>query len=87
MSTQSLERLQFRRWGKRIASSTTSTPENAEERAVAFTCCRTSNLLKQLLWRLKSRLRSQKTSNINVQCGYDLRSYHLNFDDGFSRRR
>ncbi|CAN8267653.1 unnamed protein product [Cochlearia groenlandica] len=96
MNKQSLKRLEFRKWGKRIDSSKTASRElgNAEERAVvafAFSCGRKSRVLvKQLVWRLKSRLRwSRKSdSNINnIQCSYDLRSYHLNFDDGWSRPR
>ncbi|EOA14247.1 hypothetical protein CARUB_v10027401mg, partial [Capsella rubella] len=95
MSKQSLKRLQFRRWGKRIGSSTTASGAlgNAEERTIvafAFSCCgKTRVLVKQFVWRLKSRLRRSRKSDHsnNIQCSYDLRSYHLNFDDGWSRHR
>ncbi|KAG7612236.1 hypothetical protein ISN44_As05g042750 [Arabidopsis suecica] len=94
MNKQSLKRLQFRRWGKRIGSSTTAsgTLGNTEERTIvafAFSCCgKPRVLVKQFVWRLKSRLRwSRKSDHNNIQCSYDLRSYHLNFDDGWSRRR
>ncbi|KAF8093124.1 hypothetical protein N665_0390s0031 [Sinapis alba] len=97
MNKQGFKRLQFRRWGKRIGSSTTTasaTLRNSEERrtivAFAFSCCGKPPrvLLKQFIWRLKSRLRwSRKSGSNNIQCSYDLRSYHLNFDDGWSRRR
>ncbi|XP_019095760.1 PREDICTED: uncharacterized protein LOC109130548 [Camelina sativa] len=95
MSKQSLKRLQFRRWGKRIGSSTTASGAvgNAEERTIvafSFSCCsKPSVLVKQFVWRLKSRLRwsRKRDHNNNIQCSYDLRSYHLNFDDGWSRRR
>ncbi|VVB07169.1 unnamed protein product [Arabis nemorensis] len=95
MNKQSLKRLQFRKWGKRIGSSaaTSGTLGNeSEARAIvafAFSCCgKPRVLLKQFAWRLKSRLRwSRKSDSNNIQCSYDLRSYHLNFDDGWSRRR
>lgn len=98
MNRQSLKRFQFRRWGKRIGSSTTTASAklgNAEERTIVAFAFSSSCfgkpprvLVKQFVWRLKSRLRlSRKIDNHNIQCSYDLRSYHLNFDDGWSRRR
>ncbi|ESQ44605.1 hypothetical protein EUTSA_v10003297mg [Eutrema salsugineum] len=96
MNKQSLKRLQFQKWGKRMGSSTTASSKvlgNSGERAIvafAFSCCGKPPrvLVKQFVWRLKSRLRwSTKSDCNNIQCSYDLRSYHLNFDDGWSRRR
>ncbi|KAJ0252590.1 hypothetical protein HA466_0117680 [Hirschfeldia incana] len=93
MNKQSLKRNQFTKWGKRIGSSTTAsaTLGNSEERttvvAFAFSCCvkPARVLLKQFVWRLKSRLSLwRKSDNNNIQYSYDLRSYHLNFDDGWS---
>ena len=96
MDKQSLKRLQFRTWGKRIGSSTTAsvTLGNTEEKttivAYAFSCCGKPPrvLVKQFVLRLKSRWRLWRKSdnNNNIQYSYDLRSYHLNFDDGWSRR-
>ncbi|CAF1731063.1 uncharacterized protein LOC111200982 [Brassica napus] len=96
MKKQSLKRLQFRTWGKRIGSSTTAsvTLGNTEEKttivAYAFSCCGKPPrvLVKQLVLRLKSRWRLWRKSdnNNNIQYSYDLRSYHLNFDDGWSGR-
>lgn len=96
MNNQSLKRNQFMKWGKQIGSSTTAsaTLVNSEDRttvvAFAFSCCGKPPrvLLKQFVWRLKSRLRLSRKSdhNNNIQYSYDLRSYHLNFDDGWSSR-
>ncbi|KAG2302331.1 hypothetical protein Bca52824_030982 [Brassica carinata] len=95
MNKQSLKRLQSRTWGNRIGSSTTASVMlgNSEERtkivAYASSCCGKPPrvLLKQFILRLKSRLRlTQKSDNNNIQYSYDLRSYHLNFDDGWSSR-
>ncbi|CAH8358112.1 unnamed protein product [Eruca vesicaria subsp. sativa] len=98
MNKQSSKRLQFQTWGKRIGSSTTEsvTLGNSEERtkimAFAFSCCGKPLrvLVKQLVLRLKSRLRlsrkSYNNNNNNIQYSYDLRSYHLNFDDGWTGR-
>ncbi|KAJ0262627.1 hypothetical protein HA466_0031400 [Hirschfeldia incana] len=100
MNRQSLKRFQFRRWGKRIGSSTTMASAklgNTEERTTVAAFAFSSSscfgkpprvLVKQFVWRLKSGFRlSRKIDNHNIQCSYDLRSYHLNFDDGWSRRR
>lgn len=98
MNRQSLKRFQFRRWGKRIGNSTTTASAklgNSEERTIVAFAFSSSCfgkpprvLVKQFVWRLKSRLRlSRKSDTHNIQCSYDLRSYHLNFDDGWSRQR
>ncbi|KAF8087121.1 hypothetical protein N665_0598s0005 [Sinapis alba] len=97
MNNQSLKRGQFQEWGKRMGSSTavSETVGGSEERtaivAFAFTCCGKPPrvLVKQFVLRLKSLLRLSLNSvnnNNNIQYSYDLRSYHLNFDDGWSRR-
>ncbi|KAF8091302.1 hypothetical protein N665_0448s0018 [Sinapis alba] len=98
MNNQSLKRGQFQKWGKRMGSSTTvsETVGGSEGRtaivAFAFTCCGkpTRVLVKQFVLRLKSRLRLSRKSvnnnNNNIQYSYDLRSYYLNFDDGWSHR-
>ncbi|KAG2301895.1 hypothetical protein Bca52824_030546 [Brassica carinata] len=91
MNRQGLKRLQFQRLGKRIGSSTTL--GNSEERTIvafAFSCCGKPPRVpvKQFVWRLKKRLRwSWKSGSNNIQSSYDLRSYHLNFDEGWSHRR
>ncbi|KAJ0242508.1 hypothetical protein HA466_0204770 [Hirschfeldia incana] len=95
INKQGLKRLQFQRLGKRIGSSTTvsATLKNSEERTIVaftFSCCGKPPcvLVKLVVWRLKKRLRwSWKRGSNNIQSSYDLRSYHLNFDEGWSRRR
>ncbi|KAJ4888767.1 hypothetical protein Rs2_28515 [Raphanus sativus] len=92
MNKQGFKRLQFRRWGKRIGSSTKASQKlgKSHERrkivAFAFSCCGKPLrvLVKKFVWRLKSRLRwSRKSGSNSIQCSYDLRSYHLNFNDGW----
>lgn len=95
MSKQGLKRLQFQRLGKRIESSTTASARlgNSEERTIvafACSCCGKPPrvLVEQFVWRLKKRFRwSWKSCSNNIQSSYDLRSYHLNFDKGWSRQR
>ncbi|KAL0826983.1 hypothetical protein Bca101_050660 [Brassica carinata] len=90
-----VKRLQFQRLGKRIENSTTASARlgNSEERTIvafACSCCGKPPrvLVEQFVWRLKKRFRwSWKSCSNNIQSSYDLRSYHLNFDKGWSRQR
>ncbi|KAF8079913.1 hypothetical protein N665_0992s0003 [Sinapis alba] len=85
----------------RSSTTVSETVGGSEEKtaivAFAFTCCGKPPrvLVKQFVLRLKSRLglsrnssaeKQSSNNNNNIQYSYDLRSYHLNFDDGWSRR-
>lgn len=82
------KRLQFLEWWKTMASTRSAvTLGNVQRRMPTVCCCKCkSHVLRQLLWKFKSmRKQALGWKGINTQFSYDIHSYSLNFDDGFSR--
>ncbi|PON44359.1 hypothetical protein PanWU01x14_267480 [Parasponia andersonii] len=73
-------------FGKRIVSSGSAVTVVSFQRRASFRCCcyNAPYLLRQLIWRLKSHWkRALGAQRSRVRYSYDIRSYSLNFDDGF----
>ncbi|CAL1372050.1 unnamed protein product [Linum trigynum] len=91
LSTQSMRRIPFLRWGKRI-------PRSASAAAMVAIVDRKTKVLlgssrsnksyvpKRWVYKLRSQWKRaigwHKSSSTTSQFSYDIRSYALNFDDG-----
>ncbi|CAN0843837.1 hypothetical protein LINGRAHAP2_LOCUS4071 [Linum grandiflorum] len=89
VTVQSLKRIQFLMWGKRIWSSTGSSPAavaiDGRRRKVALVCfCSRSYVPKKWVHKFKAQWKKaigwHKSSS--PQYSYDIHSYSLNFDEG-----
>ncbi|GLT41294.1 hypothetical protein SLA2020_153690 [Shorea laevis] len=84
LSKQTLKRIQFLKWGKKVAH----TPTTVSARRKTPLCCCTRYVLKQLVWRVKAQCRQAlRWQRSSMQFSYDFQSYSLNFDDGVSNMR
>ncbi|KAK8694038.1 hypothetical protein V6N13_071602 [Hibiscus sabdariffa] len=46
---------------------------------------RPAGVLKQFIWKVKSQRQASRLQRSSMRFSYDLHSYSLNFDNGFSR--
>ncbi|GLT41448.1 hypothetical protein SLA2020_155140 [Shorea laevis] len=84
LSRQTLKRIQFLQWGKKVAHSTSAVSAGRK----SSLCRCTRYVLKQLVWKVKSQCREAlRWQRSTMQFSYDFHSYSLNFDDGISSRR
>ncbi|CAI0406291.1 unnamed protein product [Linum tenue] len=91
LSTQSMRRIPFLRWGKRIPRSTSAAAMVAivdRKTKVPLGSCRSnrSYVPKRWVYKLRSQWKRaigwHKSNSTTSQFSYDIRSYALNFDDG-----
>ncbi|GLU03707.1 hypothetical protein SLE2022_208930 [Rubroshorea leprosula] len=84
LSKQTLKRIQFSKWGKKVVHS----PAAVSARRKAPLSCWTRYVLKQLVWKVKAQCRQAlRWQRSSMQFSYDFHSYSLNFDDDMSNRR
>ncbi|XVF72071.1 hypothetical protein PTKIN_Ptkin12aG0091900 [Pterospermum kingtungense] len=81
-----LKRIQLCKWEKKVANDGRAVKLISVERRPTLCCSSKWHVLKQLVWKLKSQWRQQalRLQRSSKQFSYDLHSYSLNFDDGFS---
>lgn len=78
--------IEFVKLRKRISCDGSAiTVVSVKRRAHQLDCCHGSRLLRQLVWKFKSLWKQNFClQRSKAQYSYDLHSYSLNFDDGFS---
>ncbi|CAN0885715.1 hypothetical protein LINGRAHAP2_LOCUS15191 [Linum grandiflorum] len=94
LSGQSMKRVQFQRWGKRISSSFTAAAAVAivvgrkRKGGPLGWCCSRSYVPKKWVNKFKAQWKKAigwRKSSCPPQYSYDIQSYSLNFDDGGCR--
>ncbi|CAN1292469.1 hypothetical protein LINPERPRIM_LOCUS21585 [Linum perenne] len=89
LSGQSMKRVQFQRWGKRIAAAAVAMGVGMKRKGPLGWCCSRSYVPKKWVYKFKAQWKKaigwKKSSTTPSQYSYDIQSYSLNFDDGGCR--
>uniref|UniRef100_A0A2P2NZU9 Uncharacterized protein LOC8266481 n=1 Tax=Rhizophora mucronata TaxID=61149 RepID=A0A2P2NZU9_RHIMU len=85
LRAQTKKRIQFLKWGRRIASTESAGNPTSSKEGVPSGSFHGSYVLRRLLWKLRTCWKQNSCwQRSNIQYSYDIYSYYLNFDEGLS---
>ncbi|CAN1292470.1 hypothetical protein LINPERPRIM_LOCUS21586 [Linum perenne] len=87
LNGQIMKRVQFQRWGKRIASAVVAIGVGMKRKGPLGWCCSRSYVPKKWVYKFKAQWKKaigwkKSSTTTPSQYKYDIQSYSLNFDDG-----